>query len=119
MTCIAPQSDVVEKAIPFSISLNKQQNSKDNIDYWYYNWPSITEVVPNYGPDSGGNEVLLKGSNYEPFKVHNINNTNDTFCNFEGIGKTHARVVNSTKVYCIAPPNYIFDCVNVEITLND
>lgn len=39
MTCISPFSDVVEKQIPFSVSLNKQQNSKDDIDFWYYNNP--------------------------------------------------------------------------------
>jgi len=39
ITCISPFSDVVEKAIPFSISLNKQQNSREKIDFWYYNWP--------------------------------------------------------------------------------
>ena len=39
MTCISPFSDVVEKPIPFSVSLNKQQNSREKIDFWYYNWP--------------------------------------------------------------------------------
>ena len=37
ITCHAPPSDVVQKAIPFSVSLNKQQNSRQKIDYWYYN----------------------------------------------------------------------------------
>jgi hypothetical protein len=39
MTCLSPYSDVVAKAIPFSVSLNKQQNSKQKIDYWYYSQP--------------------------------------------------------------------------------
>jgi hypothetical protein len=44
MTCFSPFSDVVEKAIPFSVSLNKQQNSRDKVDFWYYNWPQIVEL---------------------------------------------------------------------------
>ena len=119
MTCIAPFSDVVEKAIPFSISLNKQQNSRDSIDYWYYNWPAITELVPNFGPDMGGNSVLLKGRNYNPFKGLDIDNSNDTFCEFEGLGKVKATVINATKAICVAPQNYILDVTYVEITLND
>ena len=47
MYCHSPPSDVVEKGIPFSITLNMQQNSKSQISYWYYNKPSITKVVPD------------------------------------------------------------------------
>lgn len=59
ITCRAPMSDVVAKPIPFSISLNKQQNSHDKVYYWYYNAPTVAELVPNYGPDSGGNKVRI------------------------------------------------------------
>ena len=75
--------------------------------------------MPNYGPDAGGNKVLLKGSNFDPFFEESIDNHNDTFCEFEGIGKVKAEVINSTKAYCIAPANYILDKTYVEITLND
>jgi hypothetical protein len=38
ITCRSPSSDVVDKPIPFTVSLNKQQNSRvKNIDFWYYN----------------------------------------------------------------------------------
>ena len=37
LRCRAPFSDVTGKAIPFSVSLNKQQNTKEKVDYWYYN----------------------------------------------------------------------------------
>jgi hypothetical protein len=119
MTCIAPSSDVVQKAISFSVSLNKQQNSRDDLSYWYYNWNAINELLPNYGPDAGGNTVLLKGQNFDPFKGENIDNNNDTFCNFEGIGKVKAKIINSTKATCVAPPNYLLDMTYVEMTLND
>lgn len=119
ITCISPFSDVVEKPIPFSISLNKQQNSHDKIDFWYYNWPQVVELVPNYGPDSGGNKVIIRGQNFQPFVAEDIDNANDTFCEFEGIGKVRAYPINSTKMYCEAPPNYVLDKTVVEITLNN
>lgn len=119
MTCIAPFSDVVEKPIPFSISLNKQQNSKDKLDFWYYNWHSVVELVPNYGPDSGGNRVIIKGNNMLPFVGEDIDNFNDTFCEFEGVGKVKAYPINSTKIYCEAPPNFVLDKTFVEVTLNN
>lgn len=120
MTCLSPFSDVVEKAIPFSVSLNKQQNSKNKHDFWYYNWPQVTELVPNYGPNSGGNRVILKGNNFMPFNVtEDIDSSNDTFCIFEGIGKVRAYPINSTKLYCEAPPNYIIENTIVEVTLNN
>jgi hypothetical protein len=119
MTCISPFSDVVEKPIPFSISLNKQQNSKDHIDFWYYNWPQVVELVPNYGPDSGGNTILVKGNNFLPFIGEDIDNNNDTFVEFEGIGKVKAHVINSTKLTVVAPPNYLMEKTLVELTLNN
>lgn len=77
------------------------------------------ELVPNYGPDSGGNKVLVKGNNFAPFVAESIDNTNDTFCEFEGIGKVPVQPINSTKLICIAPPNYILDKTYVEVTLNN
>jgi hypothetical protein len=76
--------------------------------------------VPNYGPDSGGNKVLIKGNNFRPFDLKNdIDNTNDTFVSFEGIGKVKAHVINSTKMWVEAPPNFILDVTYLEITLNN
>jgi hypothetical protein len=64
MTCKSPTSDVTGKPIPFSISLNNQQSTKEPIDFWYYNWPAVTALVPNYGPDTGGNKVIVHGANF-------------------------------------------------------
>jgi hypothetical protein len=119
MICVAPFSDVVEKPIPFTVSLNNQQNSKDTIFYWYYSWPSINELVPDKGPDAGGTKVLVKGRNFFPFKDEAIDNSNDTFCMFENLAKVPVQIINSTKVICISPPSYILRQAIVEITLNN
>ncbi len=121
MYCHSPISDVVERAIPFSVSLNNQQNTPQLIDYWYYNKPSITKLTPSKGPDDGGNEIHLTGNNFDPFvKYHpQISNYNDTFCNFEGLTLVPATVISSTKVTCKAPPSYVLRETHVEITLNN
>jgi hypothetical protein len=120
MICVAPFSDVVEKPIPFTVSLNNQQNSKDTLFYWYYSQPAITELIPDRGPDTGGTQVLLKGRNFHPFRDNSmISNYNDTFCMFEDIGKVPAVIINSTKVHCLSPPSYVLRQAIVEITLNN
>jgi hypothetical protein len=54
-----------------------------------------------------------------PFIDSDIDNQNDTFCIFEGLGKVQATVINSTKLYCEAPPNYVVEQTLVEVTLNN
>jgi hypothetical protein len=76
-------------------------------------------LVPNYGPDTGGNKVIIKGANFMPFIEEGIDNSNDTFCEFEGIGRSKAYVLSSSKLYCEAPPNFVLDKTNIEVTLND
>lgn len=61
MICISPHSDVVERGIPFSVSFNKQQNTKENLTYYYYNRPAIALLSPNVGADQGGFPVFLIG----------------------------------------------------------
>lgn len=65
--CNAPFSDTVGFAIPFSVTLNIQQNSNQGMPYYYYNRPIISKLLPNYGPASGGNDVKLEGSSFDPF----------------------------------------------------
>lgn len=61
LLCVSPRSDVVGAQIPFSVSFNKQQTTKQNMTYWYYNRPAITAVIPNIGSDTGGYNVTLVG----------------------------------------------------------
>jgi hypothetical protein len=61
MTCIAPVSHVTGKAIDFSVTLNRQQSTSEKIPYYYYNWPSVTKLTPNYGTDAGGSIVWVYG----------------------------------------------------------
>ena len=67
LICSAPFSDNTNKPITFSISMNKQQQSRDMIEYWYYSNPILAKLEPKYGPEEGGNEIILMGSNMHPF----------------------------------------------------
>ena len=68
LTCKSPQSDVVAKAIPISISQNGGQYAPSTLFYYYYNWPQITELEPERGPEAGGSVITLKGRNFDPFR---------------------------------------------------
>ncbi|CAI2384727.1 unnamed protein product [Moneuplotes crassus] len=119
MQCTSPSSDLVEKGIPFVVTLNGQQNTKDRIDYWYYSQPSIQSISPTRGPDDGGNEIIVNGNNFDPFRLYEINNHNDTFCKFDGLKLMPATVHESTKISCTAPPSFERRQSKVEVTLNN
>jgi hypothetical protein len=111
--------------------------------FYYYNRPTVAKLSPNYGPATGGNEVEVIGAGMAPFiELPNhyrmladeiqvkpkgsygnytelqLMNTNDTFCQFVGVGKVKARVVSSTKAFCTAPPSWL-DNAEVWLTLNN
>ena len=73
ITCTSPASDVVQRAMPFGVSLNGQQQSRDKTDFWYYNNPQVTVAEPasgpGPGPENGGNEIVIRGNNFKPFLV--------------------------------------------------
>jgi hypothetical protein len=61
---------------------------------------------PDFGPLKGGTEVYIKGNNFKPFDAsHDVNNTNDTFCDFGKLGKTKAYPVSQVLIKCNSPPN--------------
>ena len=136
MTCISTRSDVVDRPMPFSVSLNNQQFAPSNISYWYYNWPQISELLPNKGPWFGGTNVTIHGRNFKPFIDSEIDNTKDRYCMFDfdkntdtkyfvnensnHLMKTKAYIESSTVAYCVAPA-MVDEIYNawVELTLND
>ena len=119
--CISPFSSVVQRKIEFSISLNNQQNTKEDIPYVYYENPTVYSIEPiNRGPDSGGSVIRLRGANFNPFKeLRELKLENETYCYFESLGKRKAKVLSSTEMECVTPPSYEKLVVPVEVTLND
>lgn len=76
--------------------------------------------MPDFGPLGGGSEIILKGNNFKPFDfAHDIDNSNDTFCNFGALGKKPAQVVSSTEARCRSPKNtFNPPLVNVMLSLS-
>jgi hypothetical protein len=74
--------------MPFSISLNGQQQSRESMEFWYYNDPQVTMIDPDTGPEKGGNIITLRGENFKPFHPdrNEIDITNSTFCYFVAMG---------------------------------
>ena len=125
ITCTSPASDVVQRAMPFGVSLNGQQQSRDKTDFWYYNNPQVTVAEPasgpGPGPESGGNEIVVRGNNFKPFLTDkgDPDISNSTQCAFTALNVwTPAIVLNSTRAICIAPPSYYYKQTAVELSLN-
>jgi hypothetical protein len=71
--------------------------TRDPVDFWYYNNPQISLLDPDLGPESGGNDIVLRGENFMPFRTDmgELDIDNSTFCNFLTLGvKTEAQVTN-------------------------
>ena len=62
---------------------------------------------------------MITGNNFDPFRLYEINNHNDTFCKFEGLTLMPATVHESTKISCTAPPSYVNRHTTVEVSLNN
>jgi hypothetical protein len=121
LECISPQSDVAVKPIPFTVTQNAKQFSLDTMFYWYYNFPSIEEILPHQGPESGGTEITLKGKNFAPFEgiENQIDNKDDVYCGFFELNlRVRAKILNATRALCISPPSYYINSSLIEITLN-
>jgi hypothetical protein len=88
--------------------------------YWYYPRPNINRLIPDRGPLSGGNEVLIYGQDLDPFNdmLEETNNHKDTFCRFGPNYAVKATIYSDTKISCIAPPSTTVKTVIVDITLN-
>ena len=76
-------------------------------------------MLPNFGPDSGGNIIWIKGNNFAPFNGTELDTRNDTYAEFGNMDRVKGHVVSSTRMWVEAPPNYILASTYVEITLNN
>jgi hypothetical protein len=94
------------------------------IDYWYYQDPHVAKLVPNFGPDSGGNRIELQGSNLYPFidEEKFVDNRNDSFCVFWDLKakKMPMTYISSTRASCEVPPALEgVSVTGVDVTLNN
>ena len=77
--------------------------------YYYYNFPTIKDIIPPRGPESGDTNIMLKGSNFNPFHeiLNEIDNSIDVYCGFIDLKvRVKAIIENSNIAYCRSPPSY-------------
>lgn len=120
LICYSPKSEVIGQPIPFTISLNNQQNTLQHVPYVYYSKPQVFRLEPNRGPDTGKTLVRIRGQNFNPLvELPHMTNHNDTFCKFGQLSIEQAKVISSTEIECYSPPSFEDREVEVEITLNN
>ena len=70
ISCVTPAQDtaysVPVRIRTYSLMQNQSQFSKTKVFFNYYLPPSISHIVPNFGPPNGGYTVAIHGSNFKP-----------------------------------------------------
>ena len=106
LICYTPPSDVVSKRLPFAVSFNFQQKSKEDINFVYYETPQIFSLEPGRGPDEGGTIVKLFGQNFDPFvELEDFKERNKIICKWDGSDEGYGVALSSTFVQCTVPPS--------------
>jgi hypothetical protein len=106
LICYTPPSDVVSKRMPFAVSFNFQQKSKEDINFVYYETPQIFSLEPGRGPDEGGTIVRLFGQNFAPFvELPDFGERNKIICKWDGSDEGFGIALSSTFVQCTVPPS--------------
>lgn len=94
--CRSPSADVVGRPMPFSVTMNRQQNTLQNIKMYYYNMQSIFSIEPNYGSVLKDTKILLSGANFMPWDpTTGYDYRPDIFCAFGQYGKRKGTLINN------------------------
>mmetsp|Transcript_96914 Transcript_96914/g.133463 ORF Transcript_96914/g.133463 Transcript_96914/m.133463 type:complete len:149 (+) Transcript_96914:3850-4296(+) len=65
IVCHSPPNDKVGVQMSFSVSLNGVDwVSSDSLDFSYYQEPTMTKIIPDSGPVTGGTEIFILGSDF-------------------------------------------------------
>ena len=101
-----------------TVTQNIQQASETMVPFYYYDFPEITQLVPNKGPNTGGTNVAIFGKSLHPFKVTKLDITNTSMCRFGENYIQPLELVNQTVAYTVSPATYNDVPLRVEITFN-
>jgi hypothetical protein len=117
--CVSPYSDVVLTAQPFKVTMNDQQNTPQDIEYYFYFKQDISKLTPTRFPLSGG-LLEIEGQYLDPFFNNpDVDNHNNTFCRFGKDYYVNATVISDSKITCVAPPSTIPRVQIVDVVLNN
>ena len=101
------------QTVPVEVTMNGQEFSKQGVQFDYILQPTVTKVVPNHGPMTGGTEVIVSGTDF----IHSSN----LVCIFGDTEEYIVRVVtyfNSTSILCVSPPSRNYRKTIVKVSNN-
>ena len=62
-----------------------------SMNFYYYDQPQVTKILPMTGSVDGGNEVSLIGAGFQPINgISELIDTEYAKCDFQGVGVTQA-----------------------------
>ena len=112
LLCTAPAHSAGEVELRISSSEGAAASSAAIAEFEYYAPPSVGELSPTHGPDSGGTLVLVRGTGF-------VVDSPSAMCRFGGDAVVSAvSVPDSTTVVCQAPSHKAGE-VAVEVTMNN
>lgn len=95
--CVAPRHSVSNTSVGLEISVNGQNDiTTSSIQYIYYDNPTVTSIMPQFGFTNGGESVAVKGKHFA--------NINTLQCMFGIIAATKTIWISANEVHCVSPP---------------
>lgn len=91
--CTSPAS-YSEGKVPVEITFNDQEYTSNGVEFLYYIPPYVMDIIPKFGPISGGTKVTVIGANYY--------DSGEIKCKF-GDQVTEGTFINETAVWCYSP----------------
>ena len=93
---------------------NKEFQQVQSEQFFYYEHPTLSQIIPCGGPIDGGTYVTVVGSGFAVFS----DPIRTPKCKF-GIAVVEARVTSDENLVCTAPPTLDAGYVDVAVSLNE
>lgn len=104
IVCSAPPGVDLGTEYAFDVSLNGVDWSKSGFKFTYYEQPTLTDITPDSGPESGGTPIYILGQNFT-----NMSDASQFNCRFTPVSlKVPPKImpaiyINSTTIMCASP----------------
>lgn len=120
IVCEAPPKEGRGDRVRFEVSQNGIDFTETNYEFSYFDQPDVLKIEPHSGPESGGTEVRIFGTN---FSNHTF--SKEFLCTFTPVEgnipakSIPARYENNTSVLCLSPGGWgVGTAAFVRLTFN-
>ena len=99
--------------IPFSVSITGDfTDCSNSLDFQYYKAPSVSHIIPIYGPKNGRTIITVYGNNFVDYDQY-------LRCSI-GTKSVPAIYLSTTLLYCVAPASdVVVAAMPFRVTMND